>query len=115
MAKKELDRFDTNAKKALSLSFRITVLTGLGILLTGVVVALVSMTVFYKGYVNEIEDQIEMQRKLGDRLSQEPPRIHHPYSVFIKHTAVFVPLGVVICIWDIGMLIAVRQSVLAVI
>ncbi|MBO4319683.1 MAG: hypothetical protein J5857_04365, partial [Treponema sp.] len=59
MAKKALDRFDTTAKKALPLSLRITVLTGLGILLTGIVVALVSLNVFYRGYVNEIEENLD--------------------------------------------------------
>ncbi|MBP5358476.1 MAG: cache domain-containing protein [Treponema sp.] len=71
MAKKELDRFDTNARRAIPLSVRLTLLTGCAILLTGVLVGIVSLTVFNNGYVEEIQETLIYTSDGGNRVLED--------------------------------------------
>ncbi|MBP5751582.1 MAG: cache domain-containing protein, partial [Treponema sp.] len=71
MARKELDRFDNKAKKALPLTLGLTLLTGIAIVLTEVIVGVVSLTVFNRGYLNETIDDLEYTSGGANRILED--------------------------------------------
>ena len=58
MAMKELDRFDTTARRAMTLQTKLIGLIGGCILLCGIVVAFVSLTVFDKKLIQNTQDEL---------------------------------------------------------
>ena len=71
MARKELDRFDNKAKKALPLTLRLTLLTGIAIVLTEIIVGVVSLTVFNRGYLNETINDLEYTSGGANRILED--------------------------------------------
>lgn len=72
MAKKELDRFDAHAKKNIQIKTKLTALIAGVILLSAFLVMIVSLTIFERQYVSEIQDDLlftstGMQQMLDDK------------------------------------------------
>ena len=58
MAKKELDRFDTNAKRDVQIRTKLLIYVGLAIIICCAGVAALSIAVFDKGYLNEVQNEL---------------------------------------------------------
>ncbi len=72
MAKKELDRFDTHARKNIQIKTKLTALIAGVIILSAVLVMTASLIVFEKQYVTEVENDLQftssgMHRMLDDK------------------------------------------------